>query len=71
VPACYSAAGWPGGPGAHRPDVAAITADASAAAEVPMMIVAVDPGGLLGPVLPELGGLVRRPLLTLEHAAAD
>jgi hypothetical protein len=36
-----------------------------------MMIVAVDPGGLLGPVLPELGGLVRRPLLTLEHAAAD
>jgi PII-like signaling protein len=36
-------------------------------AEVPMMITAVDPGGLLGPVLPELGGLVRRPLLTLEQ----
>jgi len=36
-------------------------------AEVPVMIIAVDPGGLLGPVLPELGGLVRRPLLTLEQ----
>jgi PII-like signaling protein len=36
-------------------------------AEVPMMIIVVDSDGLLGPVLPELDGLVRRPLLTLEQ----
>lgn len=36
-------------------------------AEVPVMIIAVDSGNRIGPVLPELGGLVRRPLLTLEQ----
>jgi PII-like signaling protein len=36
-------------------------------AEVPMMIIAVGPGGQIGRVLPELGALLRRPLLTLER----
>ncbi len=36
-------------------------------AEVPMMVIAVGPGAQLGRVLPELGALLRRPLLTLER----
>ncbi len=36
-------------------------------ADVPMMIIAVGPGEQISRVLPELGGLVRRPLLTLER----
>jgi PII-like signaling protein len=36
-------------------------------AEVPMMIVAVGDGHAIGRVLPELGGLLQRPLLTLER----
>jgi PII-like signaling protein len=36
-------------------------------AEVPMMIVAVGAGEQIGRVLPELGALLRRPLLTLER----
>ena len=36
-------------------------------AEVPMMIIAVGPGEQIGRVLPELGALLRRPLLTLER----
>jgi len=36
-------------------------------AEVPMMVIAVGPGEQIGQVLPELGGLLRRPLLTLER----
>ena len=36
-------------------------------AEVPMMIVAVGSGERIGQVLPELGALLRRPLLTLER----
>jgi len=36
-------------------------------AEVPMMIIAVGPGEQIGQVLPELGALLRRPLLTLER----
>ena len=36
-------------------------------AEVPMMVVAVGSGGRIGQVLPELGALLRRPLLTLER----
>ncbi|HWK28968.1 MAG TPA: DUF190 domain-containing protein [Solirubrobacter sp.] len=36
-------------------------------AEVPMMIIAVGPGEVIGRVLPELGGLLRRPLVTLER----
>jgi PII-like signaling protein len=35
--------------------------------EVPMMIIAVGAGEKIGQVLPELGGLLRRPLLTLER----
>ena len=35
--------------------------------EVPMMIIAVGAGDKIGQVLPELGGLLRRPLLTLER----
>jgi PII-like signaling protein len=35
-------------------------------AEVPLMITAVDCGDRIGLVLPELGNLVRRPLITLE-----
>jgi PII-like signaling protein len=36
-------------------------------AEVPMMVVAVGSGDQIGPVLPELGALLRRPLATLER----
>ncbi|MGN6869919.1 MAG: DUF190 domain-containing protein [Solirubrobacteraceae bacterium] len=36
-------------------------------AEVPMMIIAVGAGGQIAGVLPELGGLLQRPLLTLER----
>ena len=36
-------------------------------AEVPMMIIAVGAGEQIGRVLPELGALLRRPLLTLER----
>jgi PII-like signaling protein len=36
-------------------------------AEVPMMIIAVGDGRVIGRVLPELGGLLRRPLATLER----
>jgi PII-like signaling protein len=36
-------------------------------AEVPMMVVAVGPGERIGAVLPELGELLSRPLLTLER----
>jgi PII-like signaling protein len=36
-------------------------------AEVPMMIIAVGDGHTIGRVLPELGGMVRRPLVTLER----
>jgi PII-like signaling protein len=36
-------------------------------ADVPMMIVAVGSGDRIGRVLPELGGLLDRPLLTLER----
>ena len=36
-------------------------------AEVPMMVVAVGSGDRIGQVLPELGALLRRPLLTLER----
>ena len=36
-------------------------------AEVPMMIIAVGSAGQMGRVLPELGALLHRPLLTLER----
>ena len=36
-------------------------------AEVPMMVIAVGPGEQISRVLPELGALLRRPLLTLER----
>ncbi|PZS39239.1 MAG: hypothetical protein DLM62_09415 [Pseudonocardiales bacterium] len=36
-------------------------------ADVPMMIIAVGTGERIGRVLPELGGLLRRPLITLER----
>jgi PII-like signaling protein len=36
-------------------------------AQVPMMIIAVGPGGLIAGVLPELSQLLPRPLLTLER----
>jgi PII-like signaling protein len=36
-------------------------------AEVPMMVIAVGSGDRIGRVLPELGGLLRRPLATLEQ----
>jgi PII-like signaling protein len=36
-------------------------------AEVPMMVIAVGPAGPIGRVLPELGALLHRPLLTLER----
>jgi PII-like signaling protein len=36
-------------------------------ADVPMMIIAVGSGDRIGRVLPELGALLRRPLLTLER----
>jgi PII-like signaling protein len=35
-------------------------------AEVPMMIIAVGSGSRIGRVLPELGGLLRRPLISIE-----
>lgn len=35
--------------------------------DVPMMIVAVGSGELIGRVLPELGGLLQRPLVTIER----
>lgn len=37
-------------------------------AGTPMMVIAVGPGARILRVLPELGGLLRRPLLTLEQA---
>jgi PII-like signaling protein len=40
---------------------------ASRDAEAPVMITAVDSGDRIGFVLPELGNLVRRPLITLEE----
>ena len=36
-------------------------------ADVPMMIIAVGSGQQIGRVLPELGGLLRRPLITIER----
>jgi PII-like signaling protein len=36
-------------------------------AEVPMMIIAIGPGERIASILPELGGLLRDPLLTLER----
>ncbi|QLL05338.1 DUF190 domain-containing protein [Mycobacterium vicinigordonae] len=36
-------------------------------ADVPMMIIAVGSGAVIGRVLPELGGLLRRPLITIER----
>jgi PII-like signaling protein len=36
-------------------------------AEVPMMIIAIGAGEQIGRVLPELGGMLQRPLLTLER----
>ena len=36
-------------------------------ADVPMMIIAVGAGERIGRVLPELGGLLRRPMITLER----
>jgi PII-like signaling protein len=36
-------------------------------AHVPMMIIAVGSGDRIGRVMPELGGLLRRPLITLER----
>ena len=36
-------------------------------ADVPMMVIAVGSGDRIGVVLPELGGLLRRPLITLER----
>lgn len=36
-------------------------------ADVPMMIIAIGSGDRIGRVLPELGGLLRRPLITLER----
>ena len=38
-------------------------------AETPVMVIAVGPGDRIGRVLPELGGLLRRPLLTLERVS--
>lgn len=35
--------------------------------DVPMMIIAVGSGELIGKVLPELGGLLRRPLISIER----
>ncbi len=39
----------------------------SSNADVPMMVIAVGSGELVGRVLPELGGLIRRPMITLER----
>jgi PII-like signaling protein len=36
-------------------------------ADLPMMVIAVGSGDRIGMVLPELGGLLRRPLMTLER----
>jgi PII-like signaling protein len=36
-------------------------------ADLPMMVVAVGPGHRIGMMLPELGGLLRHPLMTLEQ----
>jgi PII-like signaling protein len=36
-------------------------------ADVPLMIVAIGPGGAIGALLPEIGRLLERPLLTLER----
>jgi PII-like signaling protein len=36
-------------------------------ADAPMMVIAVGAGGPIGPVLPELGKLMRHPLITLER----
>ncbi len=36
-------------------------------ADVPMMVIAVGSGDRIGRVLPELGGLLRRPMITLER----
>ena len=36
-------------------------------ADVPMMVIAVGSGGHIGRVLPELGGLLHRPMFTLER----
>jgi PII-like signaling protein len=36
-------------------------------ADLPMMVIAVGSGGQLGMLLPELGGLLRHPLITLEQ----
>lgn len=36
-------------------------------ADVPLMIIAIGDGSVIATVLPELGGLLRRPLLTLER----
>ena len=39
----------------------------AANAQVPLMIIAVGPGAVLRAVLPEIGGVLERPLLTLER----
>ncbi|MGZ4194070.1 MAG: DUF190 domain-containing protein [Solirubrobacteraceae bacterium] len=39
----------------------------AANARVPLMIIAVGPGAQLSPVIPEIAGLLERPLLTLER----
>ena len=39
----------------------------AANARVPLMIIAVGPGAHLSPILPEIAGLLERPLLTLER----
>ena len=36
-------------------------------ADVPVMVIAVGSGEQIAPVLPELGGLIRRPLITVER----
>lgn len=41
----------------------------SSNAETPVMVIAVGSGDRIGRVLPELGGLLRRPLLTLERVS--
>jgi hypothetical protein len=45
-----------------------VTVDADCVnAGTPMMVIAVGSGARIGRVLPELGALLRRPLLTLER----
>jgi PII-like signaling protein len=39
----------------------------AANAQVPLMIIAVGPGTVLGPVLPQIAGALARPVLTLER----